>query len=145
VNLLKDQFIGAWTLQEWLIEYPDDTVRHPFGADASGQLLYCNDGQMSATIMASKRLASGHSSARELSESLKVQAFDSYFHYAGNWTIESDMVLHKVSFSLNSDFVGTTQYRKAKFLKKDQLSLIAEETLAHRGSRMHILRWLKSP
>jgi hypothetical protein len=61
MKLSAKQLIGAWVLREWRIEYPQNMVRHPFGADAIGQLLYTHDGQMSATVSADKRPAQHHS------------------------------------------------------------------------------------
>ena len=41
MKLSAKQLIGAWVLREWRIEYPQNRVRHPFGAHAC--LLYTSD------------------------------------------------------------------------------------------------------
>ena len=144
MKLSAKQLIGAWVLREWRIEYPQNMVRHPFGADAIGQLLYTHDGQMSATVSADKRPAQHQGNPRQLGENQKAQAFDSYFHYAGSWSIESDIVIHRVDFSLNPDFIGSIQRRRARLINGRQLTLSAEETTADKGPRQHILEWLKT-
>lgn len=143
MTLLAKQLIGAWILREWRIEYPKNTLSHPFGADAIGQLLYTSDGQMSATIAAKGRRRSSHGNPRQLSENHKNHAFDTYFHYAGGWSIEGDVVVHHVDFSLNSNFVGTVQRRRVQLINSTHLTLSAEESTADKGPRNHILDWLK--
>ena len=143
MTLYPDQLIGGWILREWRIEYPQDKVRYPFGVDAIGQLLYTSDGQMSATIAAKKRPTLGQKNPRQLSESQKTEAFDSYFHYAGGWSIEGDVVIHRVDFSLNPDFISSIQRRRARFINGSQLTLSAEESTADKGQRSHILEWIK--
>ena len=47
MSLRAEQFIGAWSLIEWRIDYSDGRVTHPFGQNAVGQLIYSADGSMS--------------------------------------------------------------------------------------------------
>ena len=144
MKLSAEQLIGSWVLREWRIEYPQNKVSHPFGEDAIGQLLYTHDGQMSATVSAKKQPTGRHSNPRHLGENQKAQAFDNYFHYAGGWSIEGDVVIHRVDFSLNADFIGSIQHRRARLVDGCQLTLSAEETTADKGSRHHILKWLRT-
>jgi hypothetical protein len=141
MNLAPEQFVGAWSLVEWRIEYPDGRVTHPFGRDAVGQLMYNADGKMSATVSAAKRPGFGQSSARNATAPQKAEAFDGYFHYAGSWGIDGDTVIHTVEFALNPDMVGTRQRRDAQFDGAAKLTLSAVEDRDGEITRRHTLEW----
>lgn len=138
-----EQFVGAWSLVEWRIEYPGGRVTHPFGQDAVGQLLYTADGRMSATVSAARRPAFGIANVRDAADSPKADAFVSYFHYAGEWRVEGDSVVHSVEFALTPDMVGTEQRRQAQFAGTS-LRLSAEEGNDDDRSRRHVLEWRRS-
>lgn len=137
-------FVGAWTLIDWRIEYPDGGVTHPFGEGARGTILYSADGQMTASIAKADRPVFGIANARNAGPGQKADAFDSYFHYAGPWRLEGEDVIHAVAMSLNPDMTGTEQRRRAVFDGKDGLTLSAVERGASGHSRHHILQWKKS-
>jgi hypothetical protein len=130
---------GAWAYHRWRITYEDGRVTEPFGADASGLLLYTADGFMSACIMAGDRqpFASANPRAATLRE--RAAAYDSYFSYAGRWRLVRGVVEHIVSVAANPAMVGTSQFRHAR-LSGRRLVLSAEETTA-RGLRSHELEW----
>ena len=131
-------------MKEWRIELGDGSTRYPFGTDAVGQILYTHEGKMSAVIMTGNRSRFGKHSARHLSESQKIVAFDSYFHYAGTWVIEGDQLVHSVDFSLNPDFMGTQQRRSAKLQDPYHLTLSAREKSDGGTSRLHYLEWCRT-
>ena len=134
-------FIGAWQLVDWRIEYSDGGVTRPFGAGATGCIIYSADGTMTASITKAARPPFGIANARNASTEQKAAAFDSYFHYAGPWRIEGDEVVHVVTMSLNPDMTGTDQRRLAKFDAAGGLTLSAHEALSGGASRHHILQW----
>ena len=135
--------IGAWCLKQWFIQYEDGRTRYPFGTDAVGQLLYTHDGQMSAIIMGPGRPGFAQNSPRLVTENQKAAAFDSYFQYAGSWHIKGDVVVHRVEFALNPDFVGTLQRRHVSFPGSGRLILSAAEEATGKGTRYHTLNWYK--
>lgn len=142
--LQPEQFYGAWTLVDWRIEYSDGGVTRPFGEKAIGQILYTEDGHMSATVSKPGRKGLSHSNARNASDHDKAQSFDSYFHYAGAWTLRDETVIHSVSFSMNPNMVGTQQIRNAAFSSPSQLTLSAFEPLKTGDKRHHILEWKRA-
>ncbi len=141
MNGLAEKLVGAWTLVDWRIEYGDGRVTRPFGADAAGQLLYDADGCMSATVSAVARPRLDQPNARDASDEQKARAFDGYFHYAGNWHVEGEFVIHTISLALNPDMTGTKQRRHARFEDAKHLELFAEETLDEAVTRRHVLAW----
>jgi hypothetical protein len=135
----RSEILGAWAYHAWRITYEDGRITEPFGADASGLLLYTADGFMSACIMAGGRepFASPNPRAATLRE--RAGAFDGYFSYAGRWRLVRGVVEHLVSIAANPAMVGTSQFRHAR-LSGRRLVLSAEETTV-RGLRRHDLEW----
>ncbi len=143
MSVMEKDILGAWHLQQWRIELPDGRVHYPFGETPKGQILYTADGQMSATIMADARTGFGAASARQISDAQKAAAFDGYFHYAGHWSLEGDVVVHDVTLSLNPDFIGTQQRRQAHFQDPYHLTLSAKEEVKGKGWRHHFIDWFR--
>jgi Lipocalin-like domain len=136
-----EDFIGAWSLVDWRIEYPDGGVTRPFGDAPRGYIIYAESGIMTASITQADRASLGTANARHARDAQKAAAFDSYFHYAGPWRIEGDSVIHEVTLSLNPDMVGTDQHRLAAFDGAGGLILSAAEPLKTGAARTHILQW----
>lgn len=139
-----EDFIGAWQLKDWRIEYSDGGITRPFGEQATGLILYTQDGTMSASICVKQRPRFPKENARRANMDQKSEAFDSYFHYAGLWKLEGDTVVHTVTMSLNPNMAGTEQRRLAIF-KDNSLTLSATEKLKNGIERHHILEWMKLP
>ncbi|MBM4218213.1 MAG: lipocalin-like domain-containing protein [Gammaproteobacteria bacterium] len=135
-----EDVIGAWTLIDWRIVYPDGTITHPFGNSATGYIVYAANGVMTASICANPRGRFNKCNARDASAEQKSAAFDSYFHYAGAWRIEDDGVVHEVTMALNPDMTGTQQRRHAA-RDGDMLTLSTKEFATSGVVRHHILRW----
>jgi hypothetical protein len=142
--LRPEQFHGGWALVDWRIEYSNGGVTRPFGKDAIGQILYTEDGHMSATVSRADRQPIKQSNVRNASDSDRADRFDSYFHYAGTWSINGETVIHDVQFSMNPNMVGTQQIRKAEFKGQNWLWLSAYEPLKNGEPRHHILEWQRA-
>lgn len=136
-----EQFIGAWGLVSWRIEYGAGRVTQPFGPDPLGYIVYSADGIMTASIAHRLRPPFGLINARDASAEAKVAAFDSYFHYAGPWRIEGEEVVHTLTMALNPDMAGTEQRRLARFDGKGGLRLSADELARNGLTRHHVLQW----
>ena len=138
---LAAALIGSWHLQSWQLGFSDsDRVRAAFGDNPCGLLVYTADGWMSAAICSRERaLFPEVRSHRELPKEDLAEAFHSYFHYAGPYRVEGDVVIHSVTMSLNPNFPGTEQRRQID-LQGDTLVLTGEEPQAGR-TRLHTLTW----
>lgn len=140
----SERFVGAWTLEDWRIDYEDGRCTRPFGERPTGYLLYSACGVMSASVARSERKRFHQTNARNASIEEKAGAFDSYFHYAGVWRIDGETVVHAVEMGLNPDMAGTEQRRKAMFLDNGaRLQLSADEATAG-GVRRHVLLWRRA-
>ena len=128
---------------DWRIEYSDGSVTRPFGDAALGYIVYSANGIMTASIAKGERARFGIANARNAPAERKAAAFESYFHYAGPWRLEGEIVVHSVTLSLNPDMTGTDQRRLAVFDNGGGLTLSAHEPLKNGASRHHILQWKK--
>lgn len=138
--MLAERLVGGWHLVRWEIRR-GDRATEPFGAGATGLLVYAPDGHMSACIAAAGRrpLSGGNPRTAPLAE--RAAAHDGYFHYAGRWRlIDGPKVVHSVTHALNPAFVGTDQVRDAA-LHDDRLTLSADEPLDDGTIRHHRLIW----
>jgi hypothetical protein len=137
----KEDLTGAWKLESWTIGYADsDEFTHPYGEEPLGMLVYTADGWMSASICLPERasLPTGIS-FRKLPDSLKAEAFSSYFHYAGRYRVVEGDVIHYVVQSLNPNFPGSEQLRHAEL--DGQTLVLSGKDEAGGVTRFHSLVW----
>lgn len=144
--------LGTWHLVRWDITYGDGRAPSlPFGAQARGMIMYTHDGHMNACIARAGRPALSSESVRSAPEAERLAAFESYFQYAGPYTLQTDagrpQVVHTVTQSLNPNFVGTRQVRNMDFsADHQQLTLSASDTVPGSGvARHHQLVWSRTP
>lgn len=139
--------LGSWHLVRWEIRYSDGRPPAlPYGADATGLIVYSTDGWMNACIARAKRPPLSHASSRSAPDAERLAAFESFFQYAGPYAIRGEpgrqQVVHTVRHALNPNFVGTEQVRDMRFGADGSLTLSATETVP--GStleRHHSLLW----
>ncbi|UUZ69731.1 lipocalin-like domain-containing protein [Polaromonas sp. P2-4] len=142
--------LGTWQLVRWEIAYGDGRAPTlPFGAEASGLILYTNDGGMSACIARGGRGLLSSDSVRSAPEAERLAAFESYFQYAGSYEIRGtdgqQQVVHRVTHSLNPNFVGTQQVRNMSFAPDGGLTLSASDTVPGTDvARHHRLIWSRA-
>lgn len=140
----RQDLIGAWHLERFEITYSDNRPpSYPFGEDARGQLIYTEDGQMSAVLSRSSRIAldiSRLETFSSASDASKVAAFDAYLSYTGRWSLSGDEVTHEVELALVPNIMGRRQVRRASF---DHSTLVLSYDIEARSGvvRHYELRW----
>jgi hypothetical protein len=75
----RENFIGAWRLIDWRIEYHDGQVTRPFGQGAHGFIIYAADGTMTASIAKPSRPVFGLANARNATSEQKAQRLTAIF------------------------------------------------------------------
>lgn len=140
----RSEIFGTWELATFEISFSDGRASiYPFGAQASGLLIYDPLGYMSATLVNSHREALGVGRIEKAADSemsKKAAAFDTYLSYAGRWTLVDDVVTHRVFHSLVPDLVGAEQVRRVS-LVDGELELGYEITARSGVERRYRLRW----
>ena len=145
---IRAQLLGAWTLARWGIDFSDGrAASFPFGADATGLIVYSAGGWMNASIARTGRTPLSASSVRKAPVAEQCAAFESYFNYAGPYSLRvidgQAHVVHAVHFSLNPNFVGSQQVRRIHFEGADKLTLSADERVGD-VLRQHRLDWRRT-
>lgn len=148
--LEANPLLGTWQLVRWDITYSDGRAPSlPYGAKASGSIVYSHDGWMSACIARGGRARLSSDSARSAPEAERLAAFESYFQYAGPYAIQTvdgrQQVVHRVVHALNPNFVGTLQVRNMDFDADGRLTLSASDTVpGTQVARHHRLLWQRN-
>ncbi len=137
-----EHLVGSWKLVSWTISYSDGRPdSFPYGESPQGLLIYSDDGWMSAAISRNDRETMGKDiGLRQQPEAVLAQACKSYFHYAGRYRVEGDVVRHEVNQSLNPNFVGSQQERRISF-EHGCLVLTGSDQI-NEMTRTHRLAWL---
>jgi Lipocalin-like domain len=146
VTTLDPRLVGSWTLEDWRVEYSDGrAASFPYGRDAQGLLMYSPDGWMSGILQHSGRKPLAAESAKFAPDSERLAAFDTYFSYAGPYSVHGNEVHHHVQFALNQNLVGSVQVREMVF-EGDTLKLGARDALPGKAhvQRQHSLIWRRT-
>ena len=149
MNEAQNPLLGTWQLVRWEITYGDGRAPSlPFGAQATGLILYAADGWMNACIARGGRARLSSESVRSAPEGECLAAFESFFQYAGRYEIRTNsgqqQVVHSVTHSLNPNFVGTQQVRNMSFAADGELTLSASDTVPGIDvARHHRLIWAR--
>ena len=142
--------LGSWQLVRWAITYGDGRPPSlPYGDQATGLIVYTGDGFMSACIAAGGRMPMSSASVRSAPVAERLASFESYFQYAGRYEMrqgtEGLQVVHRVSHSLNPNFVGSEQVRNVAFDADGVLTLSASDTVPNSAvARHHRLMWKRA-
>jgi len=146
----RSPLTGTWHLVRWEIAYGDDRpATLPYGDAATGLIVYSDDGFMNACIARPGRKKLSSESVRSAPEAERLAAFESYFQYAGPYSMRTAngqlQVVHEVTHALNPNFVGTQQVRNVDFDANGVLTLSASDTVPGSSvARHHRLIWQKA-
>ena len=113
---LREYLLGTWALESYLELAADGSVANaPFGADASGLLIYASDGFMSAFLMpAARRLFASGDWFSPTSE--EAVAASRVIAYSGRYRVDevAGTVTHEVELSFFPNWSGQNQVRRAE-------------------------------
>ncbi len=121
----NNSLVGAWNLVSWVVTSPSGEVSYPYGQSPEGQIIYTDNGQMSAQLM---HPGAALPDLAELSpEEAMGRVGRTFFAYHGTYSVDesAQTVTHHVLGSLAPTWVGTDQRREFEFLDSDRLRLTA--------------------
>jgi hypothetical protein len=98
-------------LVQWRRIAADGTESFPLGTDASGTLLYTDDGYMSAMMVAAERPGIEGGDPLGGDPEARAAAYSTCLAYAGTWERDGDVVTHWVTDSLYPNWSATVQPR----------------------------------
>ena len=110
----ENRIVGAWKLISYE-GHSDDEIFYPLGKDASGYIMYTQDGYMSVTMCRANRDSFSSEDLTGGTSAEKLQAASTYISYCGRYQLLGDRVIHKIEAALFPNRVGTEQVRYTKF------------------------------
>lgn len=128
-EIMKDQIVGTWLLERFLIESPDGKTRE-WGSNSRGQLIYTDSGHVSVSINKDIEVKSAQDAQN---------IFDSILFYSGTFSVENETIKHHVTNASNPNRIGKELIR---FAKLDGKHLVLSSPLESFGRA--ILTWRKT-
>jgi hypothetical protein len=138
-----NQFVGSWRLLSTEVNAASGEVTYPFGQDATGSLIYTQDGHMAVAIMNGNRPNFASPDMRGTAQE-KLAAFDSYLSYFGTYEVKVDRVIHHVDLCLFPNWSGGDQERFFEF-SGDRLTLRTPPMMMEGVERTAQLIWQRVP
>ena len=121
--MASNPLIGTWRLVSWENRSVDgQEVSYPLGQDATGYIMYNQDGYMFVAIMAPHRLRFASDDLLSATKEEEAQAEETYVSYCGRYDFLGDTVVHHVELSLFPNWVGVDQERLVD-LRGDRVTL----------------------
>jgi hypothetical protein len=111
-TMASNPLIGTWRLLSWENRSVEDSqVSYPLGKDATGYIMYNEDGYMFVAIMAPNRLRFAADDLLSATKEEEAQAEETYVSYCGRYDFLGDKVVHHVEMSLFPNWIGGDQER----------------------------------
>jgi hypothetical protein len=107
----SNPLIGTWRLISWENRSLDGRISYPLGKDASGYIMYSEDGHMFVAIMSPDRMKFAAGDLLSASTDERAHAAETYVSYCGRYEFQGNSVLHHVELSLFPNWVGLDQER----------------------------------
>jgi hypothetical protein len=121
--MASNPLIGTWRLVSWENRSVEDgQVSYPLGEDATGYIMYNEDGYMFVAIMAPHRLRFAHDDLLSATKEEEALAEETYVSYCGRYDFLGDRVVHHVEMSLFPNWIGGDQERLVD-LRGERLTL----------------------
>jgi len=139
-------FVGTWTLTAYEERLDDGTVIYPLGKDATGRLMYDDDGHFAAQLMKVDRpsFASGdvYGGTTEETEA----AYDGYLAYFGSYEVDTEnhKMAHHVEATMFPNWVGVTQVRAYEFQGPNAMTLTTPPLDVAGKTGVSVLAWKRA-
>lgn len=124
---LAGKLFGSWRLISWEEHDTSGRVNYPLGPKAIGQIMYTQDGHMSAQLMRPDSPRFAREDWRHATAEEKSRAWSDYFGYYGTFSIDPKKraVVHHIEGSWFPNLLATDQIRYFRF-EGDRLILDAD-------------------
>ncbi len=121
--MASNPLIGTWRLLSWENRsLVDEQVSYPLGKDATGYIMYNEDGYMFVAIMGPNRPKFAAEDLLSGTPEEEAQAEETYVSYCGRYEVRGETVVHHVELSLFPNWVGVDQERLVE-LQGNRLTL----------------------
>jgi Lipocalin-like domain len=139
--MTSNPLIGTWRLLSWgNWSVEDGVVSYPLDKDATGYIMYNDDGYMFVAIMAPHRLRFAHDDLLSATKEEEALAEETYLSYCGRYDFLGDTVVHHVHMSLFPNWIGADQERLVD-LRGERLTLSTRSLLPRGVQQTAHLTW----
>jgi hypothetical protein len=104
---MRSKIVGTWKLISFEMRYSDGSVFYPWGAGASGQLIYTADGFMSVVFMRDQRPSFVNQDVMMATPAECEAALKTLMSYAGTYDFQGERVIHHAQFCTFPNWTGT--------------------------------------
>ncbi len=104
---IRNALVGTWKLVSFELRLEDGTIKHPWGKELTGQVMYGLDGYMAGSFMKKGRPVFGAPDVMAGTPQEFEAAMKSYVGYAGPYTIHGNRVIHHANVSLFPNWTGS--------------------------------------
>jgi Lipocalin-like domain len=135
-----DSVVGSWRLMSWVeVETESKSVHAPFGDNPAGMITYTSDGRMSLFIIDPTRKPP---SGPKATDAEAVDLYRTIIAYSGAYSIDGNKVTHKIEYSWNQAWTGTSQQRFVD-VKDNQLTIKTPPIISPVSGKesIHTLVW----
>ena len=84
---IAQRLVGVWRLVSFEVHAPGQPIRHPFGPNAVGILIYTSSGTMAGQLMRQGRPAFASSTITRGTDTELAEAATGYVAYAGTYSV----------------------------------------------------------
>jgi hypothetical protein len=139
--MASNPLIGTWRLLSWENRSVEDgQLSYPLGEDATGYIIYNDDGYMFVAIMAPHRLRFAHDDLLSATKEEETLAEETYLSYCGRYDFLGDRVVHHVELNLFPNWIGGDQERLVD-LRGERLTLSTRALLLRGIQQTAHLNW----
>jgi hypothetical protein len=138
----SNPLIGTWRLLSWenrSVE-EDAQISYPLGEDATGYIMYNQDGYMFVAIMSPYRLKFAGGDLLSGTPEEEAQAEETFLSYCGRYELGEDRVIHRIELSSFPNWVGVDQERLME-LRGNRLTLSTHPILMQGKQQSAHLIW----
>jgi Lipocalin-like domain len=138
----SNPLIGTWKLLSWenrSVE-EDGQISYPLGEDATGYIMYNQDGYMFVAIMSPHRLKFAGGDLLSGTPEEEAQAEETFLSYCGRYELGEDRVIHQIELSSFPNWVGVDQERLME-LRENRLTLSTHPIFMQGKQRTAHLIW----
>jgi hypothetical protein len=138
----NDRLVGTWKLVSVSTKTSTGEINEsPYGLSPVGFLSYTEDGRVTALIShdGRKSLPVGGGTLEE-----QAEAYQTFFGYAGRYTLKGDKVTHTVEISSIQNYVDQNLVRWVKF-EGDRIALVTPPMPVNGKMQTYELIWQRLP
>lgn len=134
---------GSWKLLAWRRLEGDDVI-YPLGEDATGTLIYAEDGSMAVQMAAAHRLTIPTTDPLGGDAEQRAAAYSTCLAYFGTWEVNDGNVIHHIEASLFPNWSSTVQLRPFT-CDGQELVLRTPPAEGPNGTVVNEMSWMRQP